>query len=58
MIYCLQILTINEKNRIITKPNKPLLSVLCHQQLRGCKPAPEKLIIQIYSYRKSEGNLI
>lgn len=32
------------KIRIKTKPNKPLLSVWCRQQLKGCKPAPENLI--------------
>ena len=42
----IEIMTIHEKMRIKTKSNKPLLSVLCHQQLKGCKPAPENLIIE------------
>lgn len=46
-------MTIQGKTRSESEqaPNKPLLSVLCHQQLKGYRPAPERLIKKFeYSY--------
>lgn len=43
----IETMTIQEKIKIRSKPNTPLLSVLCRQQPKGCKPAPESLIKEI-----------
>lgn len=43
----METMIIQEKIKIKSKPNTPLLSVLCRQQLKGCKSAPESSIKQI-----------
>lgn len=43
----METMIIQEKIKIKSKSNTPLLSVLCRQQLKGCKSAPESSIKQI-----------